>query len=468
VNIVKLKDELASIVKYIEKKLPYASAFASIEKGRIVNASQTSLDASASKTVAGVTITGFTGRYFIEECTSVISSANLRQMADAIIARGLKDMNSPGYSEDVFTIDPGDKLIQDFEIKAEIDASSLPLDCFMKEAKIRRDQIPQITKYATNCGCRLATLIRESLFVNRNRMLCQKIPLLESGWYAVLGKDGETLLASDGACLQGGFETIAQSFSSQREVLEKYEKILGAPRLPDPGIHKCVISPGVAGLLAHEAFGHGTETDMYLKRRSKGGDYLNKRVGANGVFMFDSQKLKGYPGSYFFDDEGVLAQETVIIDDGILVNGLTDLNSATQLSLKRTPNGRRESYQNKVYSRMSNTYFGAGTNTVEEMVSAIDKGYLIELPSNGMEDPKGWGVQCEMMLAREILNGKLTENYFTPVIMTGYVPDILNSITMAGKDLEFFSSGLCGKGRFKELVRVSDGGPWLSLTARIA
>jgi hypothetical protein len=39
---------------------------------------------------------------------------------------------------------------------------------------------------------------------------------------------------------------------------------------------------------------------------------------------------------------------------------------------------------------------------------------------------------------------------------------------MAGKDLEFFSLGACGKGKVKEMVRVSYGGPWLNLTARIA
>jgi len=287
-------------------------------------------------------------------------------------------------------------------------------------------------------------------------------------WYSILSKDGKTVMPMGGASIPGGPESTKTSFASMAEIMAKYEKILGAPRIPNPGMHTCIISPDVAGLLAHEAFGHGTETDMYIKRRSKGAEYMGERVGAKGVSMIDSPARPKLSGSYFFDDEGMLASETVIIKDGILKSGLTDMNSATQLDIKRTPNGRRQNYSHKIYARMTNTYFGAGKDSVEKMIASVKNGYLIDLASNGMEDPKGWGVQCEMKLAREIKKGKLTNNYFTPVIMTGYVPDILNSITMTSKDLEFSTLGMCGKGKMKEFVRTSYGGPWLKLTARIA
>jgi TldD protein len=468
VNISELKEELNKIVRRMEEKLPYASAFASFEKGKTAHASQTALDASLSQTVAGVTITGFNGQSFIEKCTSAINAPNLNSMADKIIAKALDDMRAPGFTAAGFEIDPGEKMEKDFETPQKIDAAGLSLDYFMDEAKRWRDVVPTMSKFVANCGCRLGAVVKESLFVNRNRTLYQKIPRYDAMWYAILTKDGNTIMPFGGACIPGGPESTDSSFASMPETIERYEKIIGAPRIPNPGMHQCVISPGVAGLLAHEAFGHGTETDMYLKRRSKGAEFTNKRVAARGVSMIDSPLRPGLPGSYYFDDEGFLAEETIIIDDGILVSGLTDMNSAAQLKIKRTPNGRRQDYSHKSYSRMTNTYFGAGNHSYEEMVASVDKGYVIELPSNGMEDPKGWGLQCEMKLAREIVNGEVTDNYFTPVIMTGYVPDILNSITMAGKDLEFFSLGACGKGKVKEMVRVSYGGPWLNLTARIA
>lgn len=48
--------------------------------------------------------------------------------------------------------------------------------------------------------------------------------------------------------------------------------------------------------------------------------------------------------------------------------------------------------------------------------------------------------------------------------MSGYVPDLLKSISMISDDFEICGSGFCGKG-YKEWVRVSDGGP--ALKARV-
>ncbi len=44
--------------------------------------------------------------------------------------------------------------------------------------------------------------------------------------------------------------------------------------------------------------------------------------------------------------------------------------------------------------------------------------------------------------------------------MTGYVPDLLKSITMMSENSELCGTGMCGKG-YKEWVKVSDGGPYI-------
>ena len=83
-----------------------------------------------------------------------------------------------------------------------------------------------------------------------------------------------------------------------------------------------------------------------------------------------------------------------------------------------------------------------------------------------MEDPKHWGIQCVIALGREIKNGKLTGNIIAPVTLTGYVPDLLKSISMVSSDLEMYGSGACGKGH-KEWVKTSDGGPYLKCKVRL-
>ncbi len=82
-----------------------------------------------------------------------------------------------------------------------------------------------------------------------------------------------------------------------------------------------------------------------------------------------------------------------------------------------------------------------------------------------MEDPKNWGIQCMVSFAREIKDGKLTGRIFSPIILTGYVPDLLKSISMVSDKVEVCGSGFCGKG-YKEWVKVSDGGPYIKARIR--
>jgi predicted Zn-dependent proteases, TLDD ortholog len=81
-----------------------------------------------------------------------------------------------------------------------------------------------------------------------------------------------------------------------------------------------------------------------------------------------------------------------------------------------------------------------------------------------MEDPKNWAIQCTCEYGIEIVDGKLTDNYVSPVVMSGFVLDLLNSISMISDDFEINGAGFCGKG-YKEWVRVSDGGP--AIKARV-
>jgi TldD protein len=82
-----------------------------------------------------------------------------------------------------------------------------------------------------------------------------------------------------------------------------------------------------------------------------------------------------------------------------------------------------------------------------------------------MEDPQGWGIQVTCHIGREIKAGRLTNRYFTPVAIAGYVPDVLQTVRgVAGKVT--VEGGWCGKGH-KENVPVSSGGPHMWLRAKL-
>ena len=116
---------------------------------------------------------------------------------------------------------------------------------------------------------------------------------------------------------------------------------------------------------------------------------------------------------------------------------------------------------------MTNTFFSPGSDSLEEMVSSIKNGYLLEKFMSGMEDPRNWGIQCVAIKGREIKDGKLTGKTVSPVYLTGFVPDLLKSISMVSNDLELSGTGACGKG-YKEYVKTSTGGPYIKTKGRLA
>lgn len=248
-------------------------------------------------------------------------------------------------------------------------------------------------------------------------------------------------------------------------VIKETVELLGAEKLT-PGEYDVICSPDITGLIAHEAFGHGVEMDMFVKDRAKSKKFIGQYVASPIVNMHDGAVAIKETGSYFFDDEGNLATDTIIIENGILKSGINDSLTALALSKKATGNGRRESFDRKAYTRMTNTYIEPGKDDLNDMIKSIKYGFLIDGTESGMEDPKNWGIQCVANIAREIKDGQFTGKVFSPVIMTGYVPDLLKSISMISKDFKVGGAGYCGKG-YKEFVKVSDGGPYIKCKARL-
>lgn len=234
----------------------------------------------------------------------------------------------------------------------------------------------------------------------------------------------------------------------------------------EPGVYDVITDSSITGLIAHEAFGHGVEMDQFVKDRALAKNCMGEYVASPISNMRDGAAATLSAASYFFDDDGIIACDTQIIKDGILVAGLSDIASATQLGTVPTGNGRRESYKRKAYSRMTNTFFEKGDSTLEEMIASVKHGYMLFQTNNGMEDPKNWQIQCTAEYGIEIVDGKLTDHYVSPVVMSGFVPDLLKSISMVSNGFEVIGSGYCGKG-YKEWVPVSDGGPNLKVRVKL-
>ena len=303
------------------------------------------------------------------------------------------------------------------------------------------------------------------IFVSDKKCLSQKYDWINVMLLIVV-RDSDIIKDNYSAQGEADSDLALSKFEKEADdVLDINIKLLKAKPVK-PGKYTIITDPSISGLIAHEAFGHGVEMDMFVKNRAKAKDYVGKYVASKIVDMYDGAASCLSAASYFFDDDGVEASNTQIIKKGILQTGISDSLSAMVLGTKPTGNGRRESYQRKVYTRMTNTWFGPGEDNYEDMIKSVKHGYLLCQTNNGMEDPKNWQIQCTASYGLEIKDGKFTGELISPVVISGYVIDLLSSISMVSKEVTVHGSGMCGKGH-KEWVFVADGGPYLKAEAKL-
>ena len=319
--------------------------------------------------------------------------------------------------------------------------------------------------FALDCRLRAQSTHVCKLFLTQKRDMRQSYVYSEGVILPIVAKDGRVEYGYEGVSGREGPEIFDRLSDKVETDVKSAEELLSAERI-EPGEYEVIVSPEVSGLIAHEAFGHGVEMDMFVKNRALGAEYIGRRVGSDLVTMHEGAKPEIEVASYAFDDEGTPAHDTIEIQNGILKTGVCDALSALRLGVAPTGNGKRENFEHKVYTRMTNTLFDSGEDSLEDMIASIKQGYLLEGMESGMEDPKHWGIQCIIKMGREIKHGKLTGRIVAPIIMTGYVPDLLGNISMLSPDREVFGSGGCGTG-YKEWVKVSDGGPYLKTKARL-
>lgn len=325
---------------------------------------------------------------------------------------------------------------------------------------LQRDQT-----HLLNAVVSISSVETSKLFVSPNRELSQNYAWV-NGVMAVVYRENDKVIQTYELSDHPRYAPVLQQLPTFPEGLLHKAHMLTLAKPIVPGVYDVITDPTISGLIAHEAFGHGVEMDQFVKDRALARQYMGKYVASPICNMRDGAEATISAASYFFDDDGVLAGNTQIIRNGVLVAGLSDLASATELGTTPTGNGRRQSTRRKAYARMTNTFFEPGEDRLEDMIASIDHGYMLFDTDNGMEDPKNWAIQCVAQYGIEIVDGKLTDNYVSPVVMSGYVPDLLQSISMVSGKLRIIGAGMCGKG-YKEWVRVSDGGPALKVRVKL-
>ena len=269
------------------------------------------------------------------------------------------------------------------QLPEEVDMKRL-VESFTALSDRGMETIPQVMDCTVSCS---STHISK-MFLTKNRFLRQSYVYTEGSCWAIASNDeDETKDAYRGVSGCGGPE-ILDGLKQVMDDMPKLMEVMLSSEEIEPGEYEIISDPEISGLIAHEAFGHGVEMDMFVKHRALGADYIGKRVGSDLCTMHEGALCDNSVTAYAFDDEGVLAGDVVEIDHGILKTGICDALAALRLGVQPTGNGKRENFAHKAYTRMTNTIFDSGESTLEEMIASVKFGYLLEGEDSGMEDPK--------------------------------------------------------------------------------
>ncbi len=177
--------------------------------------------------------------------------------------------------------------------------------------------------------------------------------------------------------------------------------------------------------------------------------------------MVDDATLANRRGSLTIDDEGTPAQNTVLIENGILRGYMQDKHNAHLMGVASTGNGRRESYAHLPLPRMTNTYMLPGEYPPEEIIASVEKGLYAANFGGGQVDITSGKFVFSANEAYLIENGRITQPVKGATLI-GNGPDVLTRVSMIGNDLELDSGvGTCGKEG--QSVPVGVGQPTLKI-----
>ncbi|HYO67445.1 MAG TPA: TldD/PmbA family protein [Archangium sp.] len=425
-------------------------------------------EAAEERIVAGAPFPAeFTGSSFVLSVTNGSTVVEWASDDLGLLERGFEELR-PELESLPATGMPleGEPCSADFAVDVQEPLHEVPLQRKLERLRADFERAGQLAPQAQ----RVVTAYRETqvveLFVSSNRRMRQQLSRVTRAVYILVpGVGGRLVQARAGRDVQGGFEQAAIHPYTWRQLEQALEQVPRAEPLT-PGEYDVIVDGEWAGLIAHEAFGHGSEADMLEKNRARAVNYLGKTLGSPLVELRDSAAEPGRSGSFFFDHLGTLATATPIIQQGVLSRPISARGSGEGLGFRPSSNGRRQSPLHKAYVRMTNTDIVPGESRLEDMVAAVKYGFYLRMPLGGMEDPKGWGIQCQGSVALEIQDGRFTGRCFGPVILTGYLPELLSSVRMVGRDFESDGMGYCGKG-YKEFVKTTCGGPAMLLRARL-
>ncbi len=325
------------------------------------------------------------------------------------------------------------------------------------------DLLARKLTYVTNVISNLTLEFDEVCIVSsKNGVIADLRPLIHLSITIVINKNGKIEKGSQGFGGRYLIDCITDSILEQYVMLAYNQAVLMVDAVTGPsGSMPVILGNAWAGVILHEAIGHGLEGDFNRRGSSAFTNRIGQKVASSGVTIVDEGCIPNCRGSLNVDDEGTPTQRTVLIEDGVLCGYLFDELNAKQMGVKSTGNGRRESFNCNPMPRMTNTYMLNGKYTHDEIIESVDEGVYAESFTGGQVDITSGQFVFNANVAWVIKKGKLAYP-IKGCALVGNGPECLKYVSMIGNNSALDTGvGTCGKNG--QSVPVGVGQPTIKI-----
>jgi TldD protein len=316
---------------------------------------------------------------------------------------------------------------------------------------------------------------RRQVFVSTIGSVIDQTRYVSGAGFSVLSfKDGEIQRRSYPNSFGGQFQLKGYELVDELRLAENAPRIAeeavalhAAEQCPE-GEFDLILDSSQLALQIHESIGHPIELDRVLGSEANYAgmsfltlDQLGKlRYGSNIVNVVCDARAEHGPGlgTFAFDDEGVPAQSTDIIRNGLFTGYMTSRETAAHVGGQRS-NGcmRADGWARLPLIRMTNVSLEPGQQSLEE-IFGVDHAIYMETNRSWSIDDKRYNFQFGCEIGWEIRNGKRVRMLKNPSY-SGISTEFWNSCAaIAGREhWTLWGVPNCGKGQPEQVMGTGHG-----------
>jgi TldD protein len=298
-------------------------------------------------------------------------------------------------------------------------------------------------------------IIREKCFAStEGAEIKEKLVTVRMGG-AIITKEGD--LTQTVRVGFGGSDGLG-TLRSRHDLVEDRTRIAVDLLKAEPvkaGTYRVILDQHLAGVFTHEAFGHFSEADLIedsptMREKMQ----IGAKLGTDVVNILDDPTIPHQLGHYKYDDEGVLAEPTQLMKDGVLVGRLHSRRTAAAFDEPVNGHCVAEDYRYAPIIRMGTIFIESDSKSFDELMAELGDGLYLINPMGGQTTGENFTFGAQYGF--EVKDGK-KQQMLRDINITGNLYHTLESIVDVGNDLKLGEVGGCGKGQLN--LRSCYGAP---------